>query len=67
MPKIPEKSDVLKEARLSLANPVGYCGHHCNFCTHKFCGGCRSDYRWIAIKVIIQRKKNIRQKRLRYL
>jgi len=51
MPKTPEKSDMLQAARLSLKNPVGFCGHHCNFCKHKFCGGCRSDYIGTSYKV----------------
>ena len=30
--------------RLGL-NPVGYCGHHCDFCfLRQWCGGCRSSY-----------------------
>lgn len=40
----PLKTDLLKAARLSLSNPIAYCGHHCDFCNHKACGGCRSEY-----------------------
>jgi hypothetical protein len=35
---------LIKEARLSMKTPVGYCGHHCGFCSLKLCGGCRSEY-----------------------
>ena len=40
----PLKTEILNEARLSLSNPVAYCGFHCDYCSHKFCGGCRSEY-----------------------
>lgn len=42
--KKPSKTDLMREDRLSLENPVGFCGHHCDFCSHKACGGCRSEY-----------------------
>ncbi len=36
-------AEQIKEAREGL-NPVGYCGHHCDFCGFKNrCGGCRSS------------------------
>lgn len=35
----------IKKARLNLKNPIGNCGHHCDFCIYaELCGGCRSDY-----------------------
>ncbi len=47
----PLKTDLMKEARLSLSNPIGYCGHHCDLCSHKACGGCRSEYVGTSYKV----------------
>ncbi len=38
------KSDMVKTARMDL-DPIGYCGHHCDFCfLGEWCGGCKSDY-----------------------
>jgi len=37
-------TDLLKEERLAMKNPIGFCGHHCGFCSFKFCGGCRSEH-----------------------
>lgn len=38
------KSELVREARIGI-NPVGYCGHHCDFCfLGQLCGGCRSSY-----------------------
>ena len=37
-------TDILKAERLSMANPIAYCGHHCGVCVFKFCGGCRCDH-----------------------
>lgn len=38
------KPELVSQARCGI-NPVGYCGHHCQFCfLAKWCGGCRSSY-----------------------
>lgn len=38
------KSALVSEARKNI-NPVGYCGHHCDYCfLGQWCGGCRSEY-----------------------
>jgi len=38
------KSAMVAAARAGL-NPIGFCGHHCDFCyAPKWCGGCRSAY-----------------------
>lgn len=49
--KKPLITELQKEARLSMKNPIGFCGHHCGFCTHKACGGCRSEYIGTSYKV----------------
>lgn len=38
------KAQLVKEARQGI-EPVGYCGHHCDYCfLGQWCGGCRSNY-----------------------
>lgn len=38
------KAEFVREARAGI-NPIGYCGHHCDFCfLGQWCGGCRSNY-----------------------
>lgn len=38
------KQALVQNAREGL-DPIGYCGHHCDYCPYTpWCGGCRSDY-----------------------
>ncbi len=38
------KAQLVNEARVGI-NPIGYCGHHCDYCfMGQWCGGCRSSY-----------------------
>lgn len=44
---------LISEARKVLKNPVGHCGHHCDYCfLGEWCGGCRSDFNCCSFATI---------------
>ncbi|MEG0741309.1 MAG: DUF3795 domain-containing protein [Clostridia bacterium] len=46
------KAQLVREAREGL-NPIGYCGHHCDYCfLGQWCGGCRSGYHCCALSTM---------------
>lgn len=51
------KETLVKEARRGI-EPVGYCGHHCDYCwLGKWCGGCRSNYNCCSFATLFEDKK----------
>lgn len=63
------KTEMVKIARKGL-NPIGFCGHHCDYCfLGQWCGGCRSDYNCCSFATIFEDKtcpnaKCVREKKL---
>lgn len=50
------KEMLVKEARKGI-EPVGYCGHNCNYCwLGQWCGGCRSNYNCCSYATICEDK-----------
>ena len=48
------KAEMVKIARQDI-NPIGICGHHCDFCfLGKWCGGCRSDYNCCSFATLFE-------------
>lgn len=51
------KAELVARARNGI-NPVGGCGHHCDYCfMAQWCGGCRSDYNCCSFAVLFEDKK----------
>jgi len=45
---------LIKQARESLKNPIGHCGHHCYYClASEMCGGCRSNYNCCSFATLL--------------
>lgn len=51
------KAEMVKQARKGI-NPIGICGHHCDYCfLGQWCGGCRSEYNCCSYATLFE--KNI--------
>lgn len=51
------KSQLVAQARKDI-NPIGVCGHHCDYCfMAQWCGGCRSDYNCCSFATLFEDKK----------
>jgi hypothetical protein len=63
------KNELVKTAREGI-NPIGYCGHHCDYCFFgQWCGGCRSDYNCCSYATLFEDKtcpnaKCVKEKKL---
>lgn len=50
------KAELVKEAREGV-DPVGVCGHHCDFCfMGQWCGSCRSNYNGCSFATLFEDK-----------
>ena len=63
------KAEMVKKARQGI-NPVGICGHHCDYCfLGQWCGGCRSGYNCCSFATLFEDKicpnvKCVKEKKL---
>lgn len=48
------KANMVSKARENI-DPVGFCGHHCDFCfLEQWCGGCRSEYNCCSFATLFE-------------
>ncbi len=52
------KEEMVKKAREKIENPIGVCGHHCDYCfLGEWCGGCRSSYNCCSFATLFEDKQ----------
>jgi len=50
------KTEMVRKAREGV-NPIGFCGHHCDFCfLGQWCGGCRTGYNCCSFAMLFEDK-----------